>query len=286
MLDLLWPLLVAIIKAIGLSLALYLFYWKVIDYFRAVHFYKSQGDKACKIIWGHLPIFGHTALMLWSMWKSYTENDNYFLLKHGFDYGTRDAKTAMAFFTKEAGLAIGDVKVVESMYTVKNKYFDKHPLIKDLALCLTGESILFNETSDDWRKSRKAISPAFYKGKLENLVEIAKEAVATTLDRFKAIASNGPKSEVDIMDEVGLMTARIILMCSFGVDCAEAPVDFWENGKRGTVTLAHSLRCTFGNLINRMSSPHIILFPFLAEYHITPFERDQQRNAIALRQFC
>jgi len=29
-----------------------------------------------------------------------------------------------------------------------------------------------------------------------------------------------------------------------------------------------------------------VLFPQLARYHITPFERDQKRNAIALREFC
>ena len=242
MLDLLWTLGVTTVKAIGLSLALYLFYWKVIDYFHAVHFYKSQGDSACRINWGHLPFVGNAALMIWSIWKSYTEQDNYFLMKHAIDYGEKNTKCSVGFITKEAGLTISDVKVVESMYTVKNKYFDKHPLTRDIALCLTGESILFAETSEDWRKSRKAISPAFYKGKLENLVEIAKQAVVTTLDRFKAIASNGPKSEVDVMEEVGMMTARILLMCSFGVDCAEYPVDFWENGKRGTVTLAYSLR--------------------------------------------
>jgi len=34
--------------------------------------------------------------------------------------------------TNDVALAIGDVKVVEAMYTTKNKYFDKHPLVADL----------------------------------------------------------------------------------------------------------------------------------------------------------
>ena len=46
---------------------------------------------------------------------------------------------------------------------------------------------MFAETSDDWRKSRKVMSPAFYKGKLEKLMEIAKQAVGTTLARFKEL---------------------------------------------------------------------------------------------------
>ena len=113
-------------------------------------------------------------MIIWSALKSWKEGDNYFILKHFFDYCVRNAGTGVFFITNGAGLAIRDVKVVEAMYTTKNKYFDKHPLIQELSACLTGNSILFAETSDDWRKSRKAISPAFYKGKLENLVEIAK----------------------------------------------------------------------------------------------------------------
>jgi len=58
---------------------------------------------------------------------------------------------------------------------------------------------LFANTTEDWRTSRKAISPAFYKGKLEKLVEMAKEAVKTTKARFDKIATKGAKSEIDIM---------------------------------------------------------------------------------------
>ena len=93
----------------------------------------------------------------------------------------------VTWISNDAILVISDVKVVEAMYTTKNKYFDKHPLVKDISACLTGESILFAETTDDWRTSRKAISPAFYKGRLENLVDIARQSVAKTLMRFKAI---------------------------------------------------------------------------------------------------
>ena len=204
-----------------------------------------------------LPIFGDAYMLAWSAYKSYKDGDNYFIMKHGFDYITERSGSGVAFVTNGAGLAIADVKVVEAMYTTKNKYFDKHPLIKDLSMCLTGESILFAETSDDWRKSRKAISPAFYKGKLESLVEIAKQAVSSTLNRFKNLSKAGPKSKVDIMEEIALMTTRILLVCALGVDCSEDPIDFWEGGKKDTKSVAYSLRHTFSNLVNRISSPHI-----------------------------
>ena len=60
----------------------------------------------------------------------------------------------VCFISNDTGLGILDVKVVEAMYTTKNKYFDKHPLVGDLCFCLTGDSILFAKTTVDWRKSR------------------------------------------------------------------------------------------------------------------------------------
>ena len=125
------------------------------------------------------------------MIKSAREGDNYFIMKHVFDSAQPDDKnaTAVFFVTEGAGLHISDPTVIQELYTTKNKYFDKHPLIKNLTYCLTGESILFTETTQDWRDTRKAISPAFYKGKLENLTEIAKDAVRTTVDRFESLRS-------------------------------------------------------------------------------------------------
>ena len=87
------------------------------------------------------------------------------------------------------------------------------------------------------------------------------------------------------MEEISLMTSRILLVCALGIDCAEELVDFWEGGKLYKRSVAYSLRHTFANLINRMVSAHIQILPFLGKYHITSFERDQQRNALALRAF-
>jgi cytochrome P450 len=76
---------------------------------------------------------------------------------------------------------IHDPRVVEALYTTKNKFFSKHPFLKDLYNVLLGDSILFAETTPEWRESRKVISPAFYKGKLENLVLIARDTMRTTV---------------------------------------------------------------------------------------------------------
>lgn len=106
------------------------------------------------------------------------------------------------------------------MYTTKNKYFTKHPLIKNLNDALVGESILLAETSPEWRKARKTLSPAFYKGKLENLVEIAKGSVRSSITQLKGVvkkAENG-QAEIDLIPELSDILVRIMLMCAFGED--------------------------------------------------------------------
>ena len=99
--------------------------------------------------------------------------------------------TSVTFASNTGMLVISDPAVVAELYTSKNKYFDKHPLVKNIAYCLTGESILFAETTQDWKDTRKAMSPAFYKGKLENLTECAKKAMETTVNRFENILKGG-----------------------------------------------------------------------------------------------
>ena len=128
---------------------------------------------------GYLPIIGNMILVLQSMLKSRRDGDNYHVLKHCVDWSqSEDSKASVILFiTNGAGVTISDPSVVAELYTTKNKYFDKHPLIKDMSYCLTGESILFAETTQDWKDTRKALSPAFYKGKLENLTDCAKSAV-------------------------------------------------------------------------------------------------------------
>ena len=87
------------------------------------------------------------------------------------------------------------------MYTSKNSFFSKHPLVKDLQECLIGDSILFAETSLEWKEARKKISPAFYKGKLVSLIELARQSVKQYVSNLHAkIDQTGEGSaEIDLI---------------------------------------------------------------------------------------
>ena len=87
------------------------------------------------------------------------------------------------------------------MYTSKNSFFSKHPLVKDLQECLIGDSILFAETSLEWKEARKKISPAFYKGKLVSLIELARQSVKQYVSKLhdKIDKSREGSAEIDLI---------------------------------------------------------------------------------------
>ena len=47
MIEVIWTLVIASLKMLGMAIAAYLFYYRVWDYARAVWFYKAQGEHVC-----------------------------------------------------------------------------------------------------------------------------------------------------------------------------------------------------------------------------------------------
>ena len=154
----------------------YLFYHRVIDYYLAkIHYGKQPIVWSTSGLWGSYPFIGNLPAILYILWyKSKNKLPNHpvdIYCKLFFD---KIPAVMQAFYTGGCCVLIGDPKVTEAMYTTKNSYFSKHPIVKDLEHCLVGDSILFAETSLEWKQARKTISPAFYKGKLLSLIELAR----------------------------------------------------------------------------------------------------------------
>lgn len=117
-------------------------------------------------------------------------------------------------------LVICDVKVMEALYTTHNAAFDKHPMVQHLTLNLTGKSILFDESTPSWRARRKAMAPAFYKGKLEGMFNISKEAVRSHVMHLESICQEGTAS-IDIIQDISDLTTSLLLKCVLGEDLSK-----------------------------------------------------------------
>lgn len=145
-------------------------------------------------------------------------------------------------------LMIADAKVVQALYTQQNASFGKHPLVKNLTYALTGHSILFAETTDDWRKRRTSLSPAFYKGKLIAMIGLAKVAIQGTLDRWLDKAKEGT-AQIDLINEVSLLGTRILLQCAINETLDNEQMDYYEGGKIVKKDISFALRQIFNDLI-------------------------------------
>jgi cytochrome P450 len=75
--------------------------------------------------------------------------------------------------------------MVNELYMSKNKYFDKHDLVKEVMKRLMGDSILLSRSTEEWSKKRKIMSPAFYKDKLSKMLDITKNVVSNQMEMIR-----------------------------------------------------------------------------------------------------
>ena len=129
------------------------------------------------------------------------------------------------------------------------------------------------------------LTPAFYKGKLVQLVEIARESVRHSREQLKAKIekSDAESVRINLITEFSDVFIRILLMCALGEDVSTQEIDYWENSKCTKRSVSFVLRETFAKLIERMALPSLFFFPFLANVFLTPHERDVKANALTLR---
>jgi len=66
----------------------------------------------------------------------------------------------------------------------------------------------------------------------------------------------------------------MILKCIFGKDLSSEPIEFYQNGIPVKKSVSFVLRTCFQQSLNRMASPHVLMFPFMATYYVTAFERE------------
>ena len=160
-----------------------MFYERCYKYKILRDYYESQGVKVVPKTYPFVGSFGGELL------NKNPQNDNVFIVTRlaNDTVGMDVSKTALYFADVEPSLHISDPKIVQDLYTTNNKYFDKHPIVRTATIRLLGNSILFSDTNAEWRKRRTAFSPAFYKGKLIKMVDIAKACVKKTVNKWKAI---------------------------------------------------------------------------------------------------
>ena len=89
------------------------------------------------------------------------------------DYPNGDRPPVLGVnFSYNPCLLINDPEMLNELYVTKNRFFDKHFLIKDILSPLMGDSTLLAHSTENWAKRRKSLSGTFYKDKLVKMMEM------------------------------------------------------------------------------------------------------------------
>lgn len=75
------------------------------------------------------------------------------MLAEDFEGNTPDI--VMAFYGFEPTLWIQSTEVLNDLYVARNRYFDKHDLLKNVVSPLLGEGLLLERSDELWGKKRK-----------------------------------------------------------------------------------------------------------------------------------
>ena len=87
-----------------------------------------------------------------------------------------------------------------------------------------------------------------------------------------------------MISEISNLMVRLLLSCVIGEDLSDTKVDYWINGQLTSQDLSFALRNCFSQTVNRLAAPHVCLIPLLADFYITPHERDLKANCQNIRE--
>ena len=89
------------------------------------------------------------------------------------------------------------------------------------------------------------MTPAFYKGKLQEMVKLATGAVGKFLEHLSKICGPTGQNQIDIIDEISRLSVSVLLTCVLGKDIGDNEMEFRENGTIKRVPISFVLRDTF-----------------------------------------
>lgn len=153
---------------------------------------------------------------------------NRFMRKMGEDRDFDPVKYPMIFFNKLTmpQLIISDPDIVRDLYVTKNNQSDKDGFTELMFADLIGNSFIFSHNDARWKEKRKACAHAFYKERLVQMIEVLKDKVIESVDKFSQQIkdSNENFTIMDFEGEFSNMLSRNIIHICFGIDLVHEKV--------------------------------------------------------------
>ena len=192
---------------------------------------------------GCVPLLGHL-LRLDGIMKKYKSNEHPGTIMLREDFGLNQPKIIFLYMSYEPLIFFRDPKLIEQLYVQYNKYFDKFFVIRDLLHPLMGDSILLQESNENWMQKRKSLAVAFYKEKLLKMIDIVKDCMGKKVQEWREKFVK-PKKQMDLIAEISKTFVMVLLSCAFGEDLSDKVIDYYVNGVRTQKTVCFVLREVF-----------------------------------------
>jgi cytochrome P450 len=150
------------------------------------------------------------------------------LLGNGDAYKPEDHKVVLKNDFGSTYLLICDPKMVMDLYPTQNKYIDKTGLVKQAFEDLFGESFVFSKTTDEWSRKRKACAHAFYRDRMEHMMEVLKEKLADMVTAWQNEIDESQDGQltIDIAKVFERLFCRNIVHICFGEDVSTMQIDY------------------------------------------------------------
>ena len=154
------------------------------------------------------------------------------LLDFGEGYKAGDHKVIIVNLFSTTVLYICDPQLAQELFTKQNKFIDKTGKFEEIFEDIMGKSFLFAKGDEDWNRKRKACAHAFYKDRMECMLEVLKDKLdilITGWNREIEASPNG-KCTTDIAIVFEKLFCSMIVHICFGEDVSDMPVetDFFD----------------------------------------------------------
>jgi cytochrome P450 len=135
-------------------------------------------------------------------------------------------------------LSVFDPDMTRDIFMTKNKLVDKTGLFNEIFEDQISSSLLFQKGDEDWKRKRQACAHAFYKDRLEKMMEVLKEKLSDLVDQWNTEIESSPdgKTVIDMAKVFEELFCRNIVHISFGEDVSEMKIemDYRKNGRKST----------------------------------------------------
>ncbi|TNV81546.1 hypothetical protein FGO68_gene14881 [Halteria grandinella] len=189
-------------------------------------------------------------------------------------------------------IVVTDPTYVDELYIGKNKFFDKADKDKDTYYQWFGDSIFLSRSDQHWHQSRKHLSAAFYKDKMNLLLRTIMSVTNDRVQQWRSTfaqpsqVQDGPgHAEMSLTKEISDMLVDSMLGSVFGMRSVNHTLTLGYYGEMFDVTLGRYMKIIGGRFFSRIYHPLRQLFDMFDRWNLNADEKENWDNLERLRAF-